>query len=99
MSRAQRYEVEFVDGRVEAVVCDGRDYLFYEETSGESALDLIASSTKMSTWYVSAYAAMSRQGMFSGTPEEFREQVAFVLPTKDSVDPTQPDTPKEDSEN
>jgi hypothetical protein len=97
MGRAQRYEVEFVDGRVEDVVCDGRDYLYYEETSGESALDLIANSTKMGTWYASAFAALSRQGRFDGTPEEFREQVAFVLPTRDSADPTQADTQKEDS--
>jgi hypothetical protein len=99
MSRAQRYEVEFADGRVEEVVCDGRDYLYYEETSGESALDLIASARSMSTWYVSAYAALARQGRFTGTPEEFRDQVTFVLPTRDSADPTQADTPKEDSEN
>jgi hypothetical protein len=80
------------------VTADGRDYLFYEEESGESALDLITTGTRFATWYATACAAMRRQGLFTGTPDEFREQVSFVLPVA-GTDPTEPPIQREDSEN
>lgn len=94
MSRAQSYEVEFADGRVMKVLCDGRDLLHYEEITGAPALDLIIDGRMMRAWYPSAWAACHRQGIFAGPLEEFRDQVAFILPV--SVDPTEVDTPKED---
>jgi hypothetical protein len=96
MARAQRYEVEYDDGTTVEVTVDGRDLLYYEETSGESALDLIVASRNVSTWYTQAYAAMRRQGLFDGTPEQFRDRVVFVLPVT-SPDPTQPTTREEGS--
>lgn len=96
MARAQRYEVEFDDGTVQEVNVDGRDLLYYEETSGESALDLLTASRSVVTWYTAAYAAMRRQDLFDGTPEEFRSRAVFVLPVT-SADPTAPSTREEAS--
>lgn len=97
MAKHQKFEVEFEDGRTVEVTCDGRDWMFYEETSGESAVDLITNMRKVSTWYISSYAAMARQGLFEGTPEEFKEQVRFVMPLSDPTE--QPDTPTAGSDN
>lgn len=96
MGRAQRYEVEFADGRIETVTIDGRDLMAYEEATGDSALDLIAGGRKMGTWYRAAWAGMRRQGLFDGPLGDFQDQVTFVLPVADG-DPTGPDTRKEDS--
>lgn len=99
MLKPQKYRVQFVDGRTEDVTVDGRDYVFYERESGESSLELVAKGNSFETWYVSAAAAMRRQGMYDGTPEEFFDAVAFVVPVTDSeaveADPT---TPPADSE-
>lgn len=94
--RSQKFIVEFVDGRepVEVTV-DGRDYLFYEEESGENSLDLLVDGQSMRTWYTAACAGMRRQGLYEGLPEQFKDEVAFVVPVRDAVvDPT-PATPKE----
>jgi hypothetical protein len=95
--QGDKYDVHFEDGRKIEVTVDGRDYLFYEQESGESSIDLITGG-RMECWYKAAAAACRRQGIFEGTPEDFYEQVVFVLPVvkKKDEDPT---TPPEGSEN
>lgn len=89
----QKYEVEFDDGTVVEVAVDGRDLMHHEEVTGGSALDLLTNRRNVGTWYASTFAAMHRQGLFTGTVDEFRERVVFVLPV--SADPTPATTPEE----
>lgn len=95
--KRQQFRVQLPD-REYTLTVDGRDYMHYEKESGESAVELISADTQFSTWYMLAAAASRRQGLFDGTPEEFYDQVEYVLPVIDSngVGPT---TPPEDSGN
>jgi hypothetical protein len=72
--------------------------MFYERESGENSLELLNDGNSMTVWYTSAAAAMRRQGKYQGTPEEFYEEVAFVLPVKSEVPAPDPTTQKEASE-
>lgn len=100
MLSPQKYQIQFEDGRTEEVTVDGRDYMHYEKESGESALDLIAKGNSFEVWYTSAAAAMRRQGRWEGSPEEFFDAVAYVLPIKNGGPaPEGPTTPPEASEN
>lgn len=98
MLNPQKYQIQFEDGRTEEVTVDGRDYMFYEKESGESALDLIQKGNSFEVWYTSAAAAMRRQGRFEGTPEEFYDAVVYVLPVRGGSEPEDPTTPPEGSE-
>jgi hypothetical protein len=82
MLSPQKYQIQFEDGRTEEVTVDGRDYVFYEKESGESALDLIAKGQSFEVWYTSAAAAMRRQGRWEGSPEEFFDAVTYVVPIR-----------------
>ena len=107
MLKNQQFRVQFDDGREELVSVDGRDYMFYERESGENALELIREGNSFKSWYMMAAAAMRRQGLFTGTPDEFYNAVAFVIPVVDqngseppedeAPDPTTPETDLESS--
>jgi len=89
--RADRYDVHLPDGTVQQVTVDGRDYVFYERESGESSLDL--DGRRMDAWYQVVCAAMRRQGLWQGSPDEFYEQVEFVIPVAGGDEPADPTTP------
>lgn len=97
MTQAQQFRVQFDDGREETVAVDGRDWLFYEIETGENSLDLLADGGGFRAWYVGACAAMRRAGRWDGTPQEFYDQVAFVLPVRGET--PGPTTPEADSGN
>jgi hypothetical protein len=98
MLNPQKYQIQFADGREEEVTVDGRDYMFYERESGESALDLISKGNSFEVWYTSAAAAMRRQGRWEGTPEEFYDVVVYVLPVRNGGEPEDPTSPTGESE-
>lgn len=88
-------EVRWADGRDPVRVdVDGRDWLHWEQRTGQSSLELVRVAG-FAQWYAAGWAAMHRQGMFDGTPEEFAEQAAYVLPT--DAEPAGPTTPPEAS--
>jgi hypothetical protein len=98
MLKPQQFRVQLAD-REYVLTVDGRDYMFYERETGDSAVDLISSGTQFSTWYMLAAAGSRRQGLFDGTPDDFYDQVQFVLPVIEGGDsgPADPTTPPEDS--
>lgn len=91
--QADQYDVTMPGGDVQRVTVDGRDYMFYERESGDSVLDL--DMRRIETWYQVACAAMRRQGLWDGSPDEFYEQVAFVIPAQDGGQQADPTTRQE----
>jgi hypothetical protein len=83
-----RFKVEFEDGSTHEVAADGRDIRKWEAAKGSSiASEEFGSFTSMSEL---ARFAMVRQGIFSGTWEEF-DQICTGLeemPDEEPVGPT-----------
>lgn len=100
MIRQDMFELQFADGHVETVSVDGRDYLAYERETGGSALalDLTGEGATFAAWWAVAGAAMRRQGRFTGTPADFEEAVAYVLPKATPEEAPDPTTPPEAGE-
>lgn len=89
MGASQKFSVEWVDGRVEEVTTDGRDWAHYEDLTDESAFPLLTElGSRFTSFRRLAWAGMRRQGMFDGDLDEFNGEAVSVLP--ESSDPTEP---------
>lgn len=92
--------VTFDDGRVEHLVVGPRDQLAWEAAEpGRAFGALFTQDNKISDYYSLAFAALRRQGKYSGTLKDLKTEADVELGREEPTepDPTQSDHSTDDS--